>query len=80
MVENPATVEETVVENHVAVEETTVENAIIHVIREKPGATTKDFMQKTGLSRRGVEYHLAKMKNKKIRHEGSTKGGYWVIL
>ena len=66
------TVEETV--------EETVE-IILRAIKRKPGITARELQTITGLSRRGVEYHLDKMKkNRLIERVGPTKGGIWKIV
>ena len=70
------TVEETVDET---VEET-VEN-ILKAMKENPKVTAKELRKKTGLSRRGVEYQIDKLKKEDvIERIGPTKGGYWKLL
>ena len=69
------TVEETVEE---AVEETV--EVIIKAMIANPKVTAKELQEKTGLSRRGVEYHIDKLKKeKRIERTGSTKGGSWKV-
>jgi len=66
------TVEETV--------EKTVEK-ILKAMKERPKITAKELQTLTGLSRRGVEYQLDKLKNEKIIERiGPTKGGEWKVL
>ena len=60
--------------------EKTVEDTIIVLIKSNPKATTKDMITQTGLTRRGVEYILNKLKKSgKIERIGPDKGGYWKI-
>ena len=67
------TVEETV-------EETAVKT-IITLIKSNPKATAKEMSNATGLTRRGVEYHLTKLKEQgKLLRIGSTKMGSWEII
>ncbi|MEQ8238847.1 MAG: hypothetical protein RIA69_06525 [Cyclobacteriaceae bacterium] len=49
-------------------------------MRENPKITAKDLEEITGLTRRGVEYHIDKLKKgKRIKRVGSTKGGHWEL-
>ena len=67
------TVEETV-------EETAVKT-IITLIKSNPKVTAKEMSNATGLTRRGVEYHLTKLKEQgKLVRIGSTKMGSWEII
>lgn len=71
-----ATVEKTV-ERTV---EKTVEK-ILELIRENKKITQNDLSKRTGLTRRGVEWNLAKLKEKElIKRIGPPRGGYWEIL
>jgi len=72
---------------HRTVEETvgeTVEEAseiILNAMRNNPKVTAKDLETLTDLTRRGVEYHIDKLKKeKRIRRVGFTKGGSWELL
>ena len=57
-----------------AVEETV--EIILNAMKENPKVTAKALQEKTGLSRRGVEYHIDKLKKDSvIERVGSTKGG-----
>ena len=61
--------------------EETVEETIIKLIKFNPKTTTKVIIASTGLSRRGVGYHLSKLKEKgRIDRMGSTKGGSRMVL
>lgn len=60
--------------------EKTVEE-ILDQIKINPNVTLKELQSKTGLSRRGVEWNIAKLKSEgKIERIGPDKGGYWKIL
>jgi predicted HTH transcriptional regulator len=66
------TVEETV--------EETVEK-ILSAISQNPKITAKQLQVITGLTRRGVEYNLDKLKKSgRLIRVGSTKSGYWQIM
>jgi ATP-dependent DNA helicase RecG len=55
-----------------------VEKTIIDLITANPKTTTKNRLFATGLTRRGVEYQLNKLKESgKIERIGSDKGGSW---
>ena len=42
--------------------------------------TTEQIVDKTGQSRRGVEWNIAKLKKEgKISRKGSKKAGKWII-
>jgi len=68
---------------HETVEKTveeTVEETIITLIKANPKVTAKEMIKATGLSRRGVEYQLTKLKESgKIIRTGSTKAGEWKV-
>jgi ATP-dependent DNA helicase RecG len=60
--------------------EKTVEK-ILTFIKENPKITQKELSQKTGLTRRGVEWNLRQLKEKKIiQRIGGRKEGYWRII
>ena len=62
--------------------ETTVET-IIQLIKDNPQITQTDLMRQLNLSRRGVEWHIKKLKesDKIVRHGTSRgKGGYWLVI
>ena len=60
--------------------EKTVEK-IVYLIKENPHITQKELSEKTGLTRRGVEWNLSKLKEKGIlKRVGPAKGGYWEVL
>ncbi|MBU1166004.1 winged helix-turn-helix transcriptional regulator, partial [Candidatus Micrarchaeota archaeon] len=48
--------------------------------RKNPRITQKELMTETGLTRRGVEWNLSKLKNEgKLKRIGPDKGGHWEI-
>ena len=60
--------------------EKTVEK-IINLIKENPTIIQEEISKKTGLTRRGVEWNLKKLKGKGIlKRIGSKKGGYWKVV
>lgn len=60
--------------------EKTVEK-ILSLIKDKPNITIKELQEITGLTSRGVEWNLAKLKQeRKIKRIGPDKGGYWEIV
>jgi ATP-dependent DNA helicase RecG len=60
--------------------EKTVEK-ILRLIIEKPNITQKEILSKTGLSRRGVEWNISRLKERGIlRRCGPDKGGRWEVL
>ena len=64
------------------VEETVEETVDIKkLIKENPRITAKKLESITGLTRRGVEWNLKKMKeNGTLKRIGSTKSGYWKVV
>ena len=53
---------------------------IIELISQNPKITTKEIEKETGLSRRGVEYNIDKLKKESVLIRiGSRKDGYWKI-
>lgn len=60
-------------------EETT--DRVLNAIKKNPKITAKELQEVTGLSRRGVEYQLDKLKKDQlIARIGPDKGGEWRIL
>ena len=60
--------------------EKTVEKILV-LISQDPAITTKKLQAETGLTRRGVEYHLEKLKaDGKLDRIGPDKGGHWKII
>lgn len=57
--------------------EKTVEK-ILALIKESPTITQHKLQAKTGLTRRGIEWNLKKLKEEGVlRRIGPDKGGYW---
>jgi ATP-dependent DNA helicase RecG len=60
--------------------EKTVEK-ILHIIIRHPHITQKELSEVTGLTRRGIEWNLSKLKaHGIIERIGPDKGGYWKVL
>lgn len=77
-----STVEKTV-EEMSTVEKTaekTVEK-ILKALRGNPKTTQADLARLTGLSRRGIEWNITKLKSEgRIERIGSNKGGHWKVI
>jgi len=59
--------------------EKTVEKIVLFM-KENPKITIKELVEKTGLTRRGVEWNIAKLKEAgKIKRIGPAKGGHWEV-
>ena len=53
---------------------------ILRHIQENPSITQQELSGKTGLTRRGIEWNLEKLKEKGIlKRIGPDKGGYWEV-
>ncbi|MFH1452403.1 MAG: winged helix-turn-helix transcriptional regulator [Armatimonadota bacterium] len=53
---------------------------ILALIKANPKITQKEIIDKTGLTRRGVEWNLKKLKNTGIlKRIGPDKGGHWKL-
>lgn len=66
-----------------AVEKTVEKTAdmVLSILARDPKCTTLSLAGLTGLTRRGVEWSLRRLKEQgKIRRVGPDKGGYWEIL
>ena len=60
--------------------EKTVEK-ILELIKSNPQITQKQIMDKTALTRRGVEWNLKKLKDEgRIKRVGPDKGGHWEVM
>lgn len=54
---------------------------ILDLIKNNPKITQTELTSKTGLSRRGIEWNLNKLKKEGfLRRIGSARAGYWSIL
>ena len=64
--------------------ERTVENTvekILRVMKENPKIAIMELTKQTGLTRRGVEWNIDKLKKEsKIKRIGGKNGGYWKVL
>ena len=59
----------------------TLKETILEAIREKPKITQKQLAAVSGLSLRGVEWNMSKLKNEdKIKRLGSDKKETWEIV
>ena len=53
---------------------------VLAEIMQKPEITMNELIEKCGLSKYGVRYHLRKLRNQKIIvRVGGTNGGYWKV-
>ena len=54
---------------------------IPNAIKNNSKITQNELMEVTSLTRRGVEWNLAKLKEKGIiKRIGPAKGGYWEVI
>ena len=54
---------------------------ILQAIRENPKISIRELQIVTGLTRRGVEWNLRKLKNEgMIKRVGPAKGGHWGVI
>lgn len=77
-----ATTQETTQERTDATQEPvlTTQEKLLAMIKEEPTLTARRLSEKLGISFDGVRYHLARLRKAgKIRHEGPTRKGWWVI-
>jgi len=60
--------------------EKTVEKILL-LMKENPKITISELSKQTGLSRRGVEWNIEKLKKEgRMRRIGGRKGGHWEVL
>ena len=53
---------------------------IIEMMTDNPFVTAEEIVGRTGLTRRGVEENIKKLKNNGIiKREGPDKGGKWLL-
>lgn len=51
------------------------------LIKENPKITTDELSKQTGLSMKGIEWNIKKLKKEKILERiGPDKGGHWLVL
>ena len=69
---------------YIVAEEKTVEKTVEKIIlamRNNPKITQKELETITGLKRRGIEWNIKKLKEKRIiKRIGPAKGGYWEVI
>ena len=54
---------------------------ILDAIKSNPKITQNELAEIAGLTRRGIEWNLAKLKEKEIiKRIGPAKGGYWKVI
>jgi len=54
---------------------------ILKAIKDNPKITQNELAGIAGLTRRGIEWNLAKLKEKGIiKRIGPAKGGYWKVV
>jgi len=54
---------------------------ILEAIKIDPAITYEELSKVTGLSRRGVEWNITKLKAEgKIKRIGPDKGGHWEVI
>ena len=54
---------------------------ILEAIKKNPKITQNEFVEITGLTRRGIEWNLAKLKEEGIiKRIGPAKGGHWEVI
>lgn len=55
--------------------------AILKLIRENPQITSTNLQKATGLSRRGIEWNINKLKKEnRLQRIGPAKGGHWKVI
>ena len=60
--------------------EKTVEK-IISLMAARPQITTKEIIMEAGLTRRGVEWNIARLKEqRRIKRIGPDRGGRWEVV
>ena len=61
--------------------EKSVSNRIIELMMMEPNITAKQIAEHLNVSFDGVRYHIKKLRaDGKIKREGSTKSGKWIVL
>ena len=75
---NGSTTQETTQEIKI---EKSVSNRIIELMMMEPNITAKQIAEHLNVSFDGVRYHIKKLRTDgKIKREGSTKSGKWIIM
>ncbi len=61
--------------------EVTTREKILNKIRENPKITIKQLSELTGISVKGIEWQIKKLKQQgKLKRIGPDKGGFWKIV
>ena len=54
---------------------------ILRLIRENPEITTSELAEKSGVTPKGVEWNIGKLKKEGfIKRVGPDKGGHWEVI
>ena len=54
---------------------------ILKLIKENPAVTTSQIAEKSGLTPKGIEWNIDKMKKDGfIKRVGPDKGGHWEVI
>ncbi|MDR0962406.1 MAG: winged helix-turn-helix transcriptional regulator [Mediterranea sp.] len=62
-------------------EDLTTQKIILEALRNNPTITREELVEMLPFGENGVKYHLQTMrKNGIIKHEGTKRGGKWIIL
>jgi ATP-dependent DNA helicase RecG len=84
--ETGRTIQETAQETGRTAQETAQESMmgvaerILDMVRKTPFITTSEMAKRLGMTRSGVNYHLATLKRDfGLHHEGPTKKGRWIL-
>ena len=58
-----------------------LEDQIVNILQNNPKTTRNELAEILGIPPDNVKYRLNKLRNGgKIKHQGSTKAGEWVVL
>ncbi len=54
---------------------------ILRIIKESPEITTSELSAKSGITIKGIEWNIAKLKKEGfIKRAGPDKGGHWEVI
>lgn len=57
------------------------EEELLKMIKKEPQITVKKLASKIRLTRRGIKYHIIKLKEQgRLKRIGSTKSGHWEVI
>jgi ATP-dependent DNA helicase RecG len=75
------TVETTQDTQHAGREPRRPRERILALMQQQPTITARELAEALALSFDGISYHLKKLRAEgRVRHEGPTKAGRWVVL